>query len=83
MQRTIKKFNIAPSLVRYRILVTGEPCPAHTHESRQHLFMFLHWLADNQSLLECGYSVLDRLLITHNGTAWQAAAEAEVEEVTD
>jgi hypothetical protein len=44
--------------------------------------LFLHWLADNQHLLECGYSVPERILITHNGTCWQAEAEAEVDEGT-
>lgn len=82
ISRQVRKTVIGPGRVRYRVLVTGDECPPLTHESRQHQFLFLHWLADNQNLLECGYSVFERLTVTHNGTCWQAEVEAEVDEDT-
>lgn len=80
ISRQVRKTQIGEGRWRYRVVVTGEECPPHTHEARQHQHLFLHWLADNQALLECGYSVFDRLTVSHNGTCWQAEAEAEVDE---
>ena len=80
IQRHVKKVEIAPGLIRYRVIVTGEPCPSQTHEARIHLSIFLNWISDNQSLLECGYSSPQKITITHNDTCWQVEAEAEVEE---
>ena len=80
IQRTVRKVPVGPGVVRYRVLITGEPCPPHTHEARQHQHLFLQWLADNQHMLECGYAVPDKVLITHNGLCWQAEAEADVED---
>jgi hypothetical protein len=80
LQRTVRKVRIGPGLMRYRVLITGEECPPRTHEARQHQFLFLHWLADNQTMLECGYAIPERISVTHNGTCWQAEAEADVEE---
>ena len=82
IQRQVKKTQIGPGRVRYRVLVTGEECPPHTHEARQHQHLFLNWLADNQTMLECGYSFFERLMIRHNGACWEAVAEAEVDEET-
>lgn len=76
----MRKTEIGSNRVRYRVLLTGDDCPPKTHESRVHQSLFLRWLADNQTLLECGYNVFDRLVISHNGTCWQAEAEAEVDE---
>lgn len=83
IKRQVRKVPVAPGRVRYRIIVTGEDCPPSTHEARAHQFLFLQWLADNQPLLQCGYSVPERILISHNGTCWQAEAEAEVEEAVE
>ena len=83
IQRHVRKIEVAPGLVRYRVLVTGEECPQHTHESRIHLNLFIHWLADNQTLLECGLNILDTMRISHNGSCWQAEVEAEVEEAPE
>lgn len=80
ISRQVRKTQIAPGRWRYRVVVTGEECPPDTHESRQHQYLFMHWLADNQPLLECGYSVFEKLTVSHNGTCWQAEAEAEVDE---
>ena len=80
IQRQVKKAAISPGRIRFRVLVTGEECRPHTHEARVHQHLFLQWLADNQAMLECGYSIFDRLVISHNGTCWQAEAEAEVDE---
>lgn len=83
IQRQVKKSNPSPGRTRYRIIITGDECPPlPTYEARFHQSLFLRWLADNQNLLECGYSVPERISITHNGTCWQAEAEAEVEETT-
>lgn len=82
IQRRVRKTEIGPNRVRYRVLVTGEPCPPNTNEARHHQHYFLRWLVDNQSMLECGYSVFERLVVSHNGTCWQAEAEAEVDEAS-
>lgn len=82
IQRQVRKTETGPGRYRYRVVVTGEPCPPNTHEARQHQHLFFQWLADNQHMLHCGYSVPARVLITHNGTAWQADCEAESEEPT-
>ena len=78
IQRRVKTVEISPGLMRYRVIVTGESCQSQTHESRIHLSLFLTWIADNQNLLECGYSPPQKITITHNGTCWQVEAEAEV-----
>ena len=80
IERHVKKIEISPSRYRYRILVTGESCVPDTQESKRHQYLFLRWLADNQHLLECGFSIFSRLTISHNGTSWQAEAEAESDE---
>lgn len=83
IKREQRRTEIGPGRVRYRILVTGEPCPPPpTHESRHHQFLFINWLADNQTLIQCGYSIPLRVVISHNGTCWQAECEAECDEPT-
>lgn len=82
IQRQVRKTPVGENRVRYRVLVTGDECPPDTYESRVHQSIFLKHLADNQGELECGFSVFQRLVIKHNGTCWQAEAEAEVEEET-
>lgn len=74
---------IAPGRKRYRVIITGIDCaPPPTHEARVHQSLFIQWLADNQAMLACGYSIPERVVISHNGTAWQAICEAEVDEQT-
>lgn len=80
INRQVKKTTLSPGRVRYRVVVTGESCQPHTHEARVHQSIFLSWIADNQPLLQCGYSIPDRILVHHNGECWQAEAEAEVDE---
>lgn len=80
IEKVVRKAEISPGLVRYRVVVTGDNCPPNTHEARIHQNLFLHWLADNQHMLSCGYSAPDKIAISHNGTSWQAEAEAIVEE---
>lgn len=80
IQRQVRKTEIGPGRVRYRVLVTGEECPAGTNESRVNQSLLLHWIADSQSLLCCGYEIPQKVLITHNGRCWQAEAEADVDE---
>jgi hypothetical protein len=82
IEKTVRRSQVGPGRVRYRVVITGEPCTPKTHESRQHQYLFLHWIADNQHMLECGYNVPDKVSVTHNGTSWQAEAEAEVDEET-
>ncbi len=82
IQRQMRRAEIGAGRVRYRVLITGEECPPHTHEARQHQFLFIQWVAENQAMLQCGYSVPERIVISHNGTQWQAECEAEVEETT-
>jgi hypothetical protein len=82
IQRSVKKTVIGPGRVRYRVLVTGYDCQQGTNDARAHYYHFLRWLADNQHLLDCGYSIAERVTIRHNGSCWQAEAEAEVNEET-
>lgn len=79
IQRVVRQAESGPGRVRYRVLITGEECPPRTQEARVHFNLFIRWLDDNQSLLECGYAIPDKVVISHNGTSWQAEAEAEVE----
>jgi hypothetical protein len=83
IQRNVRRTEIGQNRVRYRVIVQGEECPQGTHEAIIHQALFLNWLGDNQSLLECGYSRFQKLTIQHNGTAWEAVAEAEVDEATE
>jgi hypothetical protein len=83
LQRQVKRTEIAPGRVRYRVVIIGEECPPNTVESRVRQAAFLQELADNPSLLFCGYSPFQRLLVTHNGACWQAEAEAEDDEDAD
>lgn len=80
IHRQVRKAEIGTNRFRYRVLITGDECPPRTYESRVLQSIFLRELADNQAVLECGYNVFDRLVISHNGTCWQAEAEAEVDE---
>jgi hypothetical protein len=82
IQRQMRRAEIGPGRVRYRITITGEECPPYTHEARQHQWLFLEWLAGNQQMLACGYSIPERIVISHNGSCWQAECEAEVDEPT-
>lgn len=82
LQRQVKKTEIAPGRVRYRVIILGDECPQGTLEARKRQFDFMRELADNVNLLDCGYSPFQRLSIRHNGTCWQAEAEAEADEVT-
>ena len=82
-QRQVRRAEIGPGRVRTRVLVTGEPClPPPTHEARQHQYLFMQLLANNQDMLQCGYAIPERIVITHNGTCWQADCEAESDEPT-
>lgn len=83
IKRTNRKVQVSPGVMKHRVLITGEECPAKTHEARQHQYLFLQWIADNQHMLECGYTIPEKIVITHNGTCWQAEAEADVEESSD
>jgi len=83
IQRVQRKAVIGVGRVRIRVLITGEECPPQTHEARVHQRLFIQWLADNQHMLECGYTIPERIAISHNGTCWQAEAEAEVDEPTE
>lgn len=82
IQRQVRRAEIGPGRVRTRVLITGEPCPRGTHEARQHQYLFIQWLADNQHMLQCGYAVPEAIVIKHNGTCWQAECEAEADEPT-
>ncbi len=82
IQRQVRRTEIGHNRVRYRVIVTGEECPPQTHESRIHQSLFLQWIADNQAMLQCNYSIPEKLTVTHNGTCWQVEAEAEVDEPT-
>ncbi len=82
IQRQVRRAEIGEGRVRYRVLITGEECPPHTHEARIHQSLFIQWLADNQAMLQCGYSIPDRIVISHNGVCWQADCEAESDEPT-
>jgi hypothetical protein len=81
IQRVVRKTEIGPKRIRYRVLITGDSCPPHTHEARIHQHLFLQWVAENQAMLQCGYSIPEKIAISHNGTCWQAECEAEVDEV--
>jgi hypothetical protein len=84
IQHQVRRTEVGPGRVRYRTIVTGEDCGAEgTHESRIHFSLFLNWIADNQHMLNCGYSIPQKLRIVHTGTSWQAEAEAEVDEATE
>jgi hypothetical protein len=74
--------DIGTNRKRYRVVITGDDCPPPpTNEARRQQQLFLQALADPmQQLLICGYSFPSRITITHNGTCWQADAEAEVDE---
>lgn len=80
VNRTQRKATVAPGRARIRVLVTTDECQPHTHEARIHQSLLIKLLADNPSLLDCGYSIPDRITISHNGQSWQAEAEAEVDE---
>jgi hypothetical protein len=80
IQRTIRRSEIGSGRIRYRVIIVGEECTPQTQESRQHQHLFMCWLADNQHMFECGYNIPTKITISHNGTAWQAEAEAEVDE---
>ena len=78
IDRQVRTTPLSPGRLRYHVLVTGEPCPPQTHESRMHLRIFLDWILSNQPLLDCGYDPPQAIKISHNGRCWQAEAEAEV-----
>jgi hypothetical protein len=80
IQRQVRRSDLGGGRVRTRVVVTGEPCPAGTYEARHHQFLFLQWIAENQHMVQCGYSIPERIVITHNGTCWQADCEAESDE---
>jgi hypothetical protein len=83
IHRQVRRVEIAPGMVRYRVLITGEDCPINTNEAKIHQTLFLDWLMDNKEMLNCGYQPFQKMSIRHNGTSWQAELEAEVEEPTD
>lgn len=82
MERQVRTSPLGPGKLRYRVVVTGEPCAPQTHESRRHLQIFLDWILSNQPLLDCGYDPPQVIKITHNGKSWQAESEAEVTDPT-
>lgn len=79
VNRTERRAAVSPGRERIRVLVTTDECPPNTHEARIHQFLLIKLLADNPHLINCGYSIPDRITISHNGTSWQAEAEAEVD----
>lgn len=81
ISRDQKKTYIGPGQVRYRVVVTGDPCLAGSHEAKILFYMMLQQIANEPHLLQCGFSVPQRVSITHNGTSWQVEAEAESEEI--
>lgn len=81
MTRDQKKTYVGPGRVRYRVVVTGEPCAPGSQEATFMYYALLRQVADEQHLLQCGFSSPQRVLISHNGTAWQVEAEAESDEI--
>lgn len=80
IERQVKKIPLGEGMTRYKLVILGEECPGRTNESRIHQAIFLHWLADNQTMLVCGYAPFEKLRISHNGKQWVAEAEADVDE---
>lgn len=80
INRDQRRATVAPGRVRYRVLVTTPECVPGSHESRVFQSLLMRLLADDLHLLNCGYAIPERITISHNGTCWQAEAEAEVDE---
>jgi len=78
--RWTKKIPVGEGRVRHRVIVFDNPSPKGTHEAVLQFRTFIQLLADDQHLLACGYGIPERLVVEHNGTAWQATAEAEIDE---
>jgi hypothetical protein len=81
--RKLTRVVIAPGLVRYSVRLTGDDCAQDSHEAKIQQFLFIQWLSGNMPLLDCGTEKFAKLHIFHNGTCWQADAQAEAEENTD
>jgi hypothetical protein len=81
VQRQVRRADVGPGRVRVRVVITGDPCaPPPSYEARTHHYLFMQLLANNQDMLQCGYAIPERIVITHNGTSWQADCEAESDE---
>lgn len=83
INRKFTRVIIAPGFVRYSVRLTGEDCPQGTQEAKIQQYNFMQWLAGNMPLLDCGTEKFESLSIRHNGTCWEANAQAEASEDTD
>ncbi len=83
IERKVTRVVIAPGSVRYSVRVTGEECTKGTHHAKVEQFHFIQWIANNMHLVDCGPEKFESLSIRHNGTCWEANAQAEVQEDTD
>lgn len=66
--------------VRHAVKVSGDDCSPTGQDSYVHQQLFVRWLADNPALLRCGLAPFQKLVMEHNGTCWEARAEATVDE---
>lgn len=82
-QRKQTRVVVGKDRVRYSVTVTGDACEPGTHEALVHQYHFVRTIADNFDLLNCGSARFERVSIQHNGTAWEAKAQAEVDEKTE
>ena len=82
VNRIVRKADLGGGRTRHRVLITGDDCPTGSQSIKAQLYVFMEWISANKYLLECGYNIPSKIIITHNGTCWQAEAEVEVDDPT-
>lgn len=81
IQKTQKRAEISKNRYRYRVVITGFPCPPGSPEVRIQQYNILRQISNEPHLLLCGTQLPDRITVKHDGEGWTVEAEAEVEEV--
>ena len=83
MDRKVSSVSIGEGVTRHRVVLFDDyECAPGTQAANARFYNFTNGVFGQSTLLACGYSMPQRVLVTHNGKCWQIEAEADVTDPT-
>ena len=76
VKHEVNSVKTADHKIRWMLLLEDDPSEAGSDQARNSQYLFLQLIANQPQLTFCGLNRFEKLTISHNGTAWQAAGIA-------
>lgn len=85
MVKSNTRVRIDEDQVRYRVILTSEPCDPNTDKYNSEFFSLLQEIGRNPGLIACGHSLPDRVVISYMqaNSCWNLEASATIYENSD